>query len=472
MKKIILPLVAVAAIGAVAPKFVGSQVNASLNDVVTHINNMPGYQASLSHIESSWFNTTADVTVKFEMPPMTDAPTQQVEAYGVDIKFSATHGPILFGQHSGLGWTGWTVSIDGEQLRQHAKWPSMVPIYQLTSTMGLFGQHNFTDSMPQVSTTGDDGSSFQFSGYAGQGTYTGDALTYSGVTKELSAQAPFLEVNGKELSITMDMESSIAQALEMGLYNSNSKFSLASLVVKTGENESVTTLDNTYISAVTTIDDDNVLGGIAMSYGVDKVQSANFNAEDIALDMEFNNLSAKVAQAWQKFSEQLGGAAPDEVMVKMQSFGDQHLLTLLQAQPQINITSLRLTLPEGKVDSNMHTSLVGIDTLPDNLQNLQFWLSHMLMTGKIEGDKAAVEYVASQVMKQQLMASPQAHDMSDEQKAQVEQVALEQIQGMLGMLTQQGMVKATESNYVSELKFENSQLTVNGQVIPLPIPGA
>lgn len=476
MKKIVLPLVAVAAVAGIAPKFVGSQVNTSVHNFVAHINNMPGYQATLSNVEATWFTTTADIEVSLELPnynqPIDDQTKQALEAFTVNIDFDATHGPVLFGKHSGLGWATWTATVNGEELREYAHWEKNTPIYQLTSSLGLTGTHSFVDKMPQIAIDNEEQSSLSFSGYKGAGTYNGKALIYAGQTASVTGQAPFLEMKMNNLSFDIDMQSSIKDALEQGLYDSVSKLNVADFVLTTGENSDTTSVKNAYVSAVTNVDDQFLLGGIAMSYGVEKLDTGSFSGEDMALDMEFNNVSGEVLRAWQKFAEEINHIDPQHLPVKMQEFGQQHLLTLLKAQPQINITSLRATLPQGKVTSNIHTSLVGIDALPDNLQDIGFWASHALMNGKIAGDKAAIEFVASEILKQQMLADPNAREMTPEQLEQMSQMALQQTQGMLGMLTQQGMVVATETNYESVLKFENSQLTVNGKVIPLPIPGA
>lgn len=476
MKKIVLPLIAVAAVAGIAPKFVATQINTSLNGFVAHINNMPGYKASLSNLETTWFTTTADIKVSLELPnygqPMDEQTKQELEAFSVNIDFDATHGPVLFGQHSGLGWSGWTATVNGDKLREHAQWQEGTPIYQLTSILGLAGTHRFADQMPQVTIDGDNKSSLNFSGYEGAGTYNGKALIYAGQAESVTAQAPLLDMKASSLSFDIDMQSSIQDALEQGLYDSVSKLNVADFVLTTGEYSETTTVKNAYLSAVTNVDETLSVGGIAMSYGVEKLSTGSFSGEDMALDMEFNNLSGEVLRAWQKFAEEMNNVDPQHLPVKMQEFGQQHLLTLLKEQPQINITSLRATLPQGKVDSNIYTSLVGIDTLPDNLQDIGFWASHALMNGKIAGDKAAIEFVAVEIIKQQMLADPQAREMTPEQLEQISQMALQQTQGMLGMLTEQGMVIATETNYESVLKFENSQLTVNGKVIPLPIPGA
>jgi len=473
MKKIVLPLIAVTAIGAIAPKLVGSQLNTSLNDVVAHINNMPGYQATLSNVETTWFNTTADIAIKLEVPSYNpasdDQAAQESVNFAVNIDFDASHGPLLLGQHSGLGWVGWTATVQGEQWREHAQWVLESPIYQLTSTMGLFGSHNFSDQMPKVSINEGEQSLLSFSGYQGHGTYNGKALVYAGMSETVTASMPQFELKGENLSFEMDMQASIQQALEQGFYDSLSKLNLAKLVVNSGEDNQTTELKNAYISAATTIDDEKTLGSLAMSYGVDEIDVDSFHGEDIALDMEFNNISADVLKAWQKFAEQLTGVDPEQMQLKMQEFGKEHLLTLLVAEPQINITSLRATLVQGKVVSNIHASLVGIDALPMNLENIGFWASHALMNGKIEGDKAAIEFVASKMMKQQMMTDPQAQEMTEEE---LDQMAMQQTQGMLGMLAQQGMVTASETNYISVLKFEKRELTVNDKVIPLPIPEA
>jgi len=473
MKKIVLPLVAVAAVAAIAPKFVGTQIDTSLNELVTHINGLPGYKAKLNSIETSWFTTNATLEISLDVADFSGQDTAQTaNKMAIEIDFDASHGPVLFGNHSGLGWTAWSASVNGEEIRQHASWDKNTPLYQITSTMGLFGTHNYADVIPALNITTEEAATVTVSEYNGQGTYSGSGLVYSGMSKSLVAKIDGVTVATENIALALDSNANFEEIATQGFYDSNSKFSIGKLEINTLAGDDAKTLSDITISAITALNDSKTLGNMALEYGIGTVDSKAFHAEDMAFNMEINNLSVDVFKEWQAFSKELDTSAPQEMTLKMQEFGLGHLPALLKAQPQLNITSLRATLPEGKVSSNINTSLVGIDVMPDQLTDIGFWASHLLVDGKVEGDKAAIEFVASQYIKNQMLAGQSEAGMTAEEVEELNTMALQQTQGMLGMLTQQGMVETTDANYTSQLSFKDSQLTVNGTVIPLPIPGA
>jgi len=473
MKKIVLPLVAVAAVAAIAPKFVGTQIDSSLNELVTHINGLPGYKAKLNSIETSWFATNATLEISLDVADFSGQDTAQTaNKMAIEIDFDASHGPVLFGNHSGLGWTAWSASVNGEDIRQYASWADNMPLYQITSKMGLLGTQNYADVIPALNITTEEATTLTMSEYNGQGTYSGSGIVYSGMSKSLVAKVDGMTVTTENIAIELDSSASFEEMVSQGFYDSTSKFSVGKLEINTLAGDDAKTLSDITVSAITALNDSKTLGNMALEYGIGAVDSKAFHAEDMAFNMEFNNLSVDVFKEWQVFGKELDTSAPQEMALKMQEFGLDQLPELLKAQPQFNITSLRATLPEGKVASNINASLVGIDMMPDQLSDIGFWASHLLVDGKIEGDKAAIEFVASQYIKSEMLSGQNESSMSAEEIEELNTMALQQTQGMLGMLTQQGMVEATDANYTSQLSFKDSQLTVNGTVIPLPIPGA
>ncbi|NRA84039.1 MAG: YdgA family protein [Gammaproteobacteria bacterium] len=473
MKKIVLPLIAVATVGAIAPMFVGSQIDASLNQFVTHINDSPGYSAKLTSIETTWFATTAKLDVSLQVADFSGQQGEPTaEKMSIEIDFEASHGPVLFGTHSGLGWASWSATVNGEDIRQHASWAADTPLYQLTSTMGLSGTHRYADTIPALNIIIPDIGTIDFSEYTGQGTYSGSGLVYAGGSKSIIANIDGVTVTTDSISLEIDASASFEEMVTQGIYDSTSKFHVDKVVINSLAGDDEKSFSDLYINAITGINDSKTLGNMALSYGVGVIDLKAFHAEDVALNMEFNNLSAGLFKEWQAFAKQLDTSAPQEMVLKMKDFGLDQLPAFLKPQPQFNITSLRATFPEGKVTSNLNTSLVGIDAVPDQLSDIGFWASHLLVDGKVEGDKAAIEFVASQYIKSQMLRGQSEASMTPEEIDELNTMALQQIQGMLGMLTEQGMVKATDANYTSELSFKDSQLTVNGTVIPLPIPGA
>ena len=97
-----LSVVAVAVIGAavIGPKVVGSQLESTLKAQVEKLNETAGYNAELTDFESSWFSTSAKVslTLDLETSSVNTAADDQdaLESIHTVIDLSAQHGPLLF----------------------------------------------------------------------------------------------------------------------------------------------------------------------------------------------------------------------------------------------------------------------------------------------------------------------------------------------------------------------------------------
>ncbi|RUM28073.1 MAG: DUF945 domain-containing protein, partial [Alteromonas sp.] len=155
----------------------------------------------------------------------------------------------------------------------------------------------------------------------------------------------------------------------------------------------------------------------------------------------------------------------EEVPAKMMEFVEANLLTQLKAEPEINITKLKATLPEGSFNAYANTKLVGIDALPGTLEDAAYWVTHLLADAQITADKALAQSMASGYMMGQLMATPHAQNMTAEEiQAAVEQ----QTPMMLSTFAQQGLIKETEKGYETKLELKDGKASVNGTPIPLP----
>ncbi len=467
MKKILLPLSGLLLIAGIAPKIVSTQIESALNEAVVGINNTPGYKATLNNLNSGWFSTNANIDIAFNfptMPPEARAIQDELELK-VNIVFKAAHGPILFGQHSGLGWAGWSATVQGDNLRDKAAWAKETPLYTLTSHMGILGKQNFSDVLAPFSNIKDSEITFNFSGYNGHGSYSGNGLVYQGKAGSIDMSSDEGNVKITDATISLDSKATFEEMFEAGFYNSNSKFNIATMHINDSATSDSIKMQDLYMIMASAFGHDKSIGNMSMRNGVKSIDVNDFHGDDLAIDIEYNNINVAVIKAWQAHSRSFGDIDPLKMQQQTMAFFTKELLNLLISEPQINITSIRATLAQGTFTSNMHTSLLGVDALPNNLQDPVFWLSHMLMNGKVHGDKAVIEHLATQMMKQQMSGDTRGQNMTDDE---INDMANQQTLGMLNMLVQQGMVSADETHYTSVLKLEDKKFTVNGKAIPLP----
>ncbi|GAA0816991.1 hypothetical protein GCM10009111_17610 [Colwellia asteriadis] len=452
--------------GLIAPKFVGGQLNDSLHEIVKTVNDVPGYTMSIKDIESNWFSTSAVLVVGITPGTFTQGSYVEMEELTLETEYSATHGPFRFGEHSGLGWVGWSAKVDGEALREALEWPLEQAFYQIESSMGLFGGHTYADTITAFSAKkSDEDISVTFSGYQGEGSYDGQGLEYSAIMRDFTLASGEVDVTLNDLTLDMLLETSIEEVLANGIYDSSTKMNFANIDVNIKDEAKKVTLSDLYMTVATVLEPKEQLMDMKLAYGVNNLAVDDFAAQDIALEFEMNNLSGEFIQAYQAESKAIASANGVADPTKLIEFLNNNLLLLVKANPEVNITSLRGTLPQGKFSSHFNTSLVNITSLPAQLADPSFWLTHALVDANINGDKAAIEWIATNMMQMQLAKDPGTAGMTE---AEITDLANQQVPAMLSMFAQQGFLTATETNYNSTLTLKDKALILNDKPIPLP----
>ena len=468
MKKLLTILIPVLVlIGLVAPKIVGVKLESALNNLITSVNKNQVYHIEVKKLKSGWFSTDVTVDITLDLAAfdgMQD--TAELASFTVAVDVNANHGPVLFGENSGLGWFNWTTKITGEALREQLDWAKDTALYQVHGNMDMFGNYFYEDNIQAFSADiTENNIKLAFDGYQGKGQYTGEQFTYHSSTANFSASSDLGEMKIQNLTVDLLIKSSLQQMLESGLYDSDSKINFAAINLVNKEKTEKVDISDFYVTVATLLSQDQQQINMQVAYGTKALDVNEFHAEDLALELALNNISNEFIKAYQGLAQSMSSTTPDEVAAKTLEFMQANLLLLLAAEPQINITSLRGTLAQGSFNSNLDTSLIGITALPAQLEDPAFWLSHALVNGQLSGDKAVIELIAIEIMKTQLQSNPQTQDMSDEE---IEQIAAQQIPAVLQSLEQQGFIKTTDNSYSTSVTLKNGELKVNEKVIPLP----
>ncbi|WP_281558020.1 DUF945 family protein [Thalassomonas sp. RHCl1] len=468
MKKLLTVLLPAAVLtGVVAPKIVGTQLESSIDEIITAANVNPAYTVEVKNMESSWFSTRATLLVSMDVNAVSgvsDAP--EVDPFSVEVDFSASHGPFRFGEHAGFGWLGWTVQVAGEQLREHLDWAEQTPFYQAHGNMNVLGGYHYNDSFPSFTADIEEHKTqLTFSGFQGKGQYQNEQLTYLGGVDSFSATSELMDAKVERLTMDMKISSSLEEIFEGAFYDSDTTINFSAIKFNNkAQNENIDIAD-LYIKVITELNQEKQQGNMQLAYGTKKVDIDEFHGEDLALEFEITNISQAFLKSYLDFTNTLNQLSAEEAGAKAMEFMGANLLSLVAGEPQVNITSLRGTFPQGSFNSNLHTSLVGISALPDQLLDPAFWLSHALVDGKLSGDKAVIEFIAVHAMKAQLQNNPQTQGMSEEQLAQI---AAQQVPTILASLEQQGLLVATDKGYSTSISLKDSELKVNEKPMPLP----
>jgi uncharacterized protein YdgA (DUF945 family) len=467
MKKILAAIIITTlSIGIIVPKFVGYQFSETLHSIADKVNSAPGYTLEIQAMNSQWFTTDASLVISLDTTKLPSASdTTFAEDFSLAIEINAEHGPFIFNEQSNLALLSWTANVDAQALREHLDWSKDKNFYQVNGLMDLIGNHSYQDKIAAfTANVTPDKINMIFSGYQGSGQYDGQVFIYKGSAADLTATAKKGDFSMQDLTIDMQIKASLEQIFNSGLYDSETIMNFSSIKFKDNIDEDIN-LTDLYISASSFLDKIKQQASMQVSYGVKAADINEYHVQDIALDIAVNNISEKFVQAYQDFSQTLGDVSAENMQETMLNFAQDNLLTLLSTEPQINITSLRGTFPEGKINGTMHTSLVDVSTLPTPIVDQKFWFAHALINGNVTGDKAVIELFAKLFMKKQLQANPQAQDMSAEE---IDQMAAQQVPQMLDMLAQQGLLIATDTQYTTDFVLKDSLFKVNEKLIPLP----
>ena len=473
MKKTVILGIFIGAIGLIGPKIIGSGVNEKIDDFVGALNKTPGYEATIVSSQSSWFSTVA--TVKIGLDPsaswyVTASPeaAEFFEDFSINTYVTAQHGPLLTLNGLGLGLLALKAQVDEATFRDYLAYSEDERLYSLLINIGLLGSASYTDEVQAFNVV--DGSDtadskpLSFSGWSGGGTMSASHLDYRGqmdsLTMPQDGNSALFQI--QSVSLAMNVDDSWANMIAGAFYDSSFEFVIGSIIVgspmKSGTKVRV---ENIVMDGVSEKSDDGELMDMAINYGIETIASEGFNAKDLVLNTEFNNLEKSFFTAFQDAS-----VDPSEIE-QMTEVLKSSLLLQLQASPEFNITEMSGGVGNGSFSGKMLMKITGVDSLPDVLEDPGFWLSKAGVDSAITVDKAMALWVAEKMLISQLQGDAQTADQMTNKETK--DLAVQQAGTMIETFSQQGMVIVNdEGNYTMTFTLTDGQATLNGNPMPLP----
>lgn len=470
MKKIVLTGVAIVVAAAlVGPKIVGSQFSQGIEDTVAAINNNPAYTASITSLESTWFNTQAQISVGVNMPDMGDLSEEPLDM-SVDILVNGDHGPILTSNGFNLAWLYTQIEVLSGELPEGLTLKEDLPIYALEAYTGLLGGSTYTDKVVGMNYVNEENQvTIDFSGSQSEGSFS--SSNYEGKTLGNGAN-----VSGKmgdalafELtSLEADIEAEVGfvEMLEQGLYDSNTLFTIANIKVDNLVDGTQTNVDSLAFNVTSSLDDNEGFGDVVMQTTLASAVSDGFNLSELITTIELNNLEVAFFQAYQKFSNEIidYAANPEKMAEATNTFFEENLLSQLQAEPEYNISALSGKINDSAFNGTMFAKVAGVTALPDTLEDTQFWAQHAIVNSELTLQQEAAEYFAKLMLSSQLKANPQFAAMSPEE---LDAIIAQQAAPTLQALVQQGMITQTDDGYAFNFSMKEGTANLNGLEIPL-----
>ena len=175
-----------------------------------------------------------------------------------------------------------------------------------------------------------------------------------------------------------------------------------------------------------------------------KSESISLNQKplgELQLDIQLNHLSAKVMN-------DLAAMGANDSQVN-QAAG----LELLKNQPHLQISPLKLTTPNGKIEAGLNIELANAD-FAQALQGKILSLFKQLNV-QFSADKSALENTLSVFA-----------ELSGISKEEADQFAKEEMDALIQEGVQQQLIVSSDKDIGSTLLLENGELKFNGNVIP------
>ncbi|GAA6186837.1 DUF945 family protein [Aliiglaciecola sp. NS0011-25] len=469
MKKRYIVLTIVLAAILILPKYSSTQVSSNIDQYITEINKINGYNVEVVELKDGWFSSNGTLKVKISLAQMaanSDIPWADDDTE-VLLDFTSHHGPVIFTDGLDIGLINWELVYNGDLLRSKLDWPEDTNFYELTIGKGLLGGIDMEDRIVPFSVIEEsENQKVVFSGYQGEGEQSGSGFSYEGDMKSFQFTSDEGKFEIENFEISMESEGELFAAMSGEIFESNAAMKIDKMnLLAVGETEQSVKLKELLFSVESEIDEQEQFMNIAQNLKIESVKAMDYDVTDIKLDVETNRISLVFIKAYQEFAKSLSGLDEYQMQQQSMSFITQNLLPLLQSQPQLNISKLSANLPEGKISGHSNNQLVGIDAMPDATADPKFWIDHTVSETQLELDKDVANLLFTRYVTSQLQLNPQTAEMSQEE---IELIAAQQVPNMIEGLKLQGFLVEKDDKLILEFSLKDGNAVLNGNAIPLP----
>ncbi|MGM0906729.1 MAG: YdgA family protein [Pseudomonadota bacterium] len=454
--------IAVVAAALIGPRFAGSQVEDTLKQHVEALNNVPTYTAQVVSFDRGWFGSTATVELGFDMGGAFPE-AEQLEELSFEVVIDVQHGPVLTQFSPGLGLASLEASTQDEGLREFLDWEDEAPFYHMVGSVGFSGSFSYSDSISSFTLVSNDAlQQVSVSRYEGSGGIASNNFSYEGVLDGAEVLMEGQAVSVGEMKLSTETEGDLMSILQGGLYESEMSMKLEKVTAREPDDVDLFHLEELDVEFISAFSDDEKSMNVDMNYSVKSLQFDETSLDNIILNMAFNNLDTEFLRAYNQIMQNAYAQSPDELEAATEHMVKDNLPQLLKSEPEFVISEFSGEMDPGNFEGNMSAKLVGVAQVPDNLGNIQFWLSSLIADASLAVDKPLLKWISEQ---QVLSTMRVQYPGADE--AEMQKMAEQQAPRMINMYLQQGLLTETEDDYRSEFEMEGGEAMLNGQKIPL-----
>lgn len=437
----------------VLPKIIATQYEEGLANFVGGIDGTEGYTATVKALDSGWFGSEATVSLAFDLSAFTaeygEAAEGSDNSVEIELLVTSHYGPLLFSKEAFIGLYTANIQLADGDLRSTLQWDQNTPFYQLDLAQGLIGGLSFSDRIPAFS---NEELGVSFSGYEGEGDWV-ESLSYKGeiYPLELAAESgePVL-VDNIVMSYRADV--AIENIMDTPIYDSDLEISIE----KMDDNAGIS-LENFSIFLKSAVEPEQETTDISYGITADMFTVEGYTAREVSLQIVMAKLNNQVFHNLQQLIDTQESKAEGLSEDALFTFFSDNVASFFATNPELNLTELKASLPEGRINMTINSKLAEVDlsTNPKKAFNPYFWVSNGIVHANIEVGPALAEKMGQEFIAMQYGMYADSPDVK------------QHVNAMLQGFVQQGAIKFVDGQYVSELSIEKGRVTVSDMIIPL-----
>lgn len=493
MKKITGLVVILAALVLGGYYGMGLVTQRTLNRSVDLMNQSTGLSVTVVDYKRHWFSSTAALDVKVHIPEQVEAnadgklETIPAQDYSLAVPVDIIHGPIIYSKSGvlfGLGYAYSTLNLPkelAEKLSAQFAAQSTQPTFELSVFVNYLNQSSVQLAVPTFKLVNKEGNGqVDWLGMKGNMSASSDLKNFNGTFTLDGIKILKDKMNGELGAVTSDYS---LHKTDDGLFIGQAGVSLPSFKVS---EEGKSLFDLSQFKARTESTITNNLFESSFKTSFDKIQANDKQYGPGLLELSIKNLDAKVLAQLNTQANTLKHATGAQRQQTL--FAMLPVLPKLFAQGAVfEISTLKLTVPEGDIDGHFALSL----PKSDNVNPFQL-MQTLEGNGKFQVPSEIVKRALIESLKQKAIAetSPQAKMMShpdnaasaseskvatmpaasanDAKGVQVTDDMVKQATAeadkKLSALVDAKLLNVQGPNYVIEFQLSQGKFTVNGQL--------
>lgn len=461
--------VATAAI-AVAPKVISSNIAEQTAAMVSKLNEVPLYSAELVEYDAGWLSSDAVIKVTIAMGkilPPTAPDKPPMEDFEMLFELNVDHGPVI---SSGGHLANLEILYKAENLKQSLKWNQANPLLQVSAQIALDGAISYQDSSEPFTYTTDNNITIDVAAYNGEAKTVGNSVVHYGTLPLVKVMSQEMQLDFNQLTIDTSIDSDLAS---MFSYDSvpqyNTTISMNDLTFQSEDSQDVGTFEHLSIYVDSVVDQTTGLVSLEQIIKLGRFDFGEQYGQEFEVAIEVNNVEEQTYIALNKlFAQPDAALTPEQQMATIGEFFQRNLLATLKPEPEVNITRLVGTLPEGKFNAVLNAKIENVTQAPELISDPAFWLTHLNADSNMQVARPLFELIAEKMLYSQLVNNPQLAGSTPEEIAQIAQ---QQTPQYVNMLVTQGMIVLNEATDEYTLEFEIAEgvAILNGNNVPLPL---